>query len=274
LATEAFVGKLQPNLLYEMLDGIRIIEEDGVRFPDQYDLSEAFKCLEAAGDLDDEKLAVLEFAYIPALQFSERGFAALSRQIAAKPEVFFEFVKLSYKGRNDNRDSEPTDQERSLASNAWTALHYCKRIPGLRKDGSVDKNELLAWAASARKFCRDADREVVGDQTIGQFLSHAVVGSDGVWPTEGVRDLLDLDDADEIRKGFQVGTLNNRGVTSRTYDEGGAQERELARKFHKNAAALANTYPRLAATIATIQAYYESEARREDLDANLRIEGQ
>jgi hypothetical protein len=44
------------------------------------------------------------------------------------------------------------------------------------------------------------------------------------------------------------------------------------RRRQKPAAALADTYPRLAATIGMIQKHYEQEARREDLDAKLRIE--
>lgn len=160
----------------------------------------------------------------------------------------------------------------AFASNAWSALHHCKVIPGQGPSGAVNANTLSQWAAEARKLCRDGDRAEIGDQTIGQILANARVGDDGLWPVEGVRELLDLEDGDEIRRGFYVGTMNGRGVTSRGYDEGGGQERALAARYAEYAQGLEN-YPRLADTLMKLQEHYENEALREDVDANLRIEG-
>jgi DNA-binding transcriptional regulator YiaG len=273
VATMAFLDKLDPGLLLQMLDHIRLTQEDEVSFPDQWHLSRAFDRLESSGVVNQEKLGMLEFAYVPALRFSERGFRALNKWVTTNPEVFYQLLKAIYKrSRNEPPEAEPTEQERNFVSNAWTALRYCKRIPGQRDDGSIDKDELFRWAEAARKLCREGDRQEIGDQTIGQLLSHASDGIDGVWPTEGVRDLLEIEDGEQIRRGFCVGTLNSRGVTSRAYDAGGSQERELARKFARHAAALSETHPRLAAAVEMIQCHYEDEARREDLEAKLRIE--
>jgi DNA-binding transcriptional regulator YiaG len=273
VTTEAFLDKLDLELLRQMLDDMRLTHEDGVRFPDQWHLSRAFDRLESSGILDQQELGMLEFAYVPALQFSERGFRALDKWVTTDPEVFHQLLKAAYRGRDEPAGPEPTEHERNFATNAWTALRYCKRIPGQRDDGSVDKDELFSWADAARKLYREGGREEIGDQTIGELLSHAPHGIDGAWPTEGVRDLLEIDDGEHIRKGFCVGTLNSRGVTSRAYDEGGSQERELAKKFGRHAAALCETHPRLAETLEKIQTHYENDARREDLEAKLRIEG-
>ena len=252
VATQAFLDKLDPELLHQMLDDMRLEQEDGVPFPDQWRLSRAFDRLELSGVLDQQRLGMLEFAYVPALQFSERGFKALDKWVTADPEVFYQLLKATYRSRNEAPEAERTEQERNFASNAWTALHYCKRIPGQRDDGTVHRNELFSWAKAVRKLCREGDRQEVGDQTIGQFLSHAPNGIDGVWPVEGVRDLLEIEDGEHIRRGFYLGTLNSRGVTSRAYDEGGLQERALAKKFARHAAALCETHPRLAEALEMI----------------------
>jgi hypothetical protein len=224
--------------------------------------------------LDEEHLATLEFAYAPLLQFSQRGLRSVDRWITTNPEAFVELVRAVYKKRGDPSPVNFTEDQHYFATNAWTVLQQCKRAPGQALNGTaVDEDELRSWVETARKLCREADREQMGDQTIGQLLSHVGVGNDRVWPTEGVRRVLDLDDAEDIRKGFHIGVINNRGVSSRTYDEGGAQERQLAKKFQKCAEALADSYPRLAATIEMVQKYYEREARREDDEAKLRIEG-
>jgi hypothetical protein len=273
VATEAFSEKLDPELLYQMLDGMRLIKEDGDDRSDEWHLARAFNILEKAGILDEQRLASLEFSYVPALQFSDRGLKSLSRLIAKKPEVFVEFLSAVYKAEHAPEPPEPTEQERNIALNAWTVLHQFNQIPGQRDDGSVDGEELSAWVAKIRELSREIDRQGSGDSTIGRMLSVAGDGTDGIWPAEGVRDVLDGEDADEIRNGFYIGTLNKRGVTSRSYDEGGSQERALAKKFQKYAVALSQTHPRLAETICMIQKNYEDNARREDLDAKLRIEG-
>lgn len=273
VATEAFSEKLDPQLLYQMLDGMLRIAEEGSHSSDEWHLARAFNILERAGILDEQKLASLEFAYVPALQFSDRGLKALGRWIAKKPEVFVELLVAVYKAEHAPEPPEPTDQERNTALNAWTVLHQFNQIPGQKDDGSVDGEQLSAWVVEARRLCREVDRQGSGDGAIGRMLSVAGTGSDGIWPIEGVRDVLDGEDAEEIRSGFYIGALNERGVTSRTYDEGGLQERELAKKFQKYAVALSQTHPRLAETIGMIQKNYEDQARREDLDAKLRIEG-
>ena len=50
--------------------------------------------------------------------------------------------------------------------------------------------------------------------------------------------MLDRPELETMRNGFAVGATNKRGVTSRAYDEGGGQERELAGSYRAHARAL------------------------------------
>ena len=67
---------------------------------------------------------------------------------------------------------------------------------------------------------------------IGQMLSHVPDGSDGVWPHEGVRALLDREAFEDLRLGFVIQIHNNRGVHFAT---GGAEESALAARYRANA---------------------------------------
>lgn len=272
-ATRLYSEKLDPALLYKMLEGMRTIDEPEAQLPDRWHISQAFDRLEKSGEIEEQDLGRLEFAFIRLLERSQRGSKTVSKWIASNPAIFYELISTVFKERHKPRaEVEPDERRQEMAHNAWSALHHCKRIPGEQEDGSVDPAALQAWADVARKLCREGDREAIGDQTIGQILANAAVGTDGVWPAEGVRQLLDSPDGEEIRKGLVVGTMNNRGVTSRSYDEGGSQERVLAKRYESYADALAD-YPRLADAIRKLQKHYEDDALREDLDANLRIEG-
>jgi len=61
----------------------------------------------------------------------------------------------------------------------------------------------------------------MGEQTLGQILAHAPIGEDEIRPGLAVRNILDRPELSEMRSGFETGTVNKRGVTTRSMDEGG-----------------------------------------------------
>ena len=75
----------------------------------------------------------------------------------------------------------------------------------------------------------------------------------------------------DIGVGFDMGVRNQRGMTSRAYGEGGAQERELAAKYRHWAELRACDYPYVSAILENIAADYDREAAREDDEANVRV---
>jgi hypothetical protein len=82
-----------------------------------------------------------------------------------------------------------------------------------------------------------------GDRAIGALISAGPDGEDGAWPTEAVRDVLDLEGADELRDGFGIDLFNNIGFTSRGLYDGGQQERESAAKYLAWADKVETTWP-------------------------------
>lgn len=94
-------------------------------------------------------------------------------------------------------------------------LENIKRIPGTDASGKIDQDELRAWVKEARALCAGFGRAEIGDQKIGQILSSAPVGTDGVWPCEGVRNVLEECVSPDVAKGVQVGVYNSRGVHAR-----------------------------------------------------------
>jgi hypothetical protein len=109
--------------------------------------------------------------------------------------------------------------------------------------------------------------------TLGEILAHTPTDSNGVWPFEPVRDVLDRPEFQQMRRGFVIGRRNARGTTSRAHDEGGDQERELASTYRRHAQALWNSHPNVAAALDELSRGYESDGLREDLEAELRREG-
>jgi hypothetical protein len=121
-------------------------------------------------------------------------------------------------GRNEpRRQLDPKDQE--LAKHAWWVLEGWHELPGLLDDGKVDASHLSKWVRSTRLSFADFDRADIGDEQIGRVLSASPDGSDGIWPAEPVRDLIETIGSTSIETGLHTGLVNSRGFTSRgVYD--------------------------------------------------------
>lgn len=70
-----------------------------------------------------------------------------------------------------------------------------------------------------------------------------------------------------MEEGFYVEVLNRRGVTNRGLEDGGAQELELVKRYQNAAQRVADRWPRTAAILRKIAKSYESEAQRNEEEA-------
>lgn len=264
-----------PELVLQALDTAMTRGEPDAQFPSSWHLAKLIESLEAWDGMDQERLLQIEFQLIPAFDLNESSaLKALTEAITTKPELFTELVCLIFRPEGGERqsDSAPSDGERIAAENAWRLLHSCRRQPGTLDNGEIDSDACIRFVEETLALCQAADRSTMGEQTVGQILAHAPEGADGIWPGIPARDILDPPEMEEMRTGFEIGTRNKRGFTSRAMDEGGDQERELADRFRRYAIGLAATHPHLAESLERIARSYEQDAKRHDDDAALNRE--
>jgi len=265
---------IDPNLLADILEQtLHGKELEGPR-PDSWQIARTIDALEVSGAIERDRLVLIEFLAIPTLGHGDEQRArTLYSTLTSDPALFCELICIIYKPRHSEREETPYEKSEPAAYAAWRILHNCRLIPGTQFDGTINEEMLLDFIKKARKLCREKDRLEVCDQTLGQILAHSPVGKDGIWPFELARKILDRPDLENMRRGFVIGTLNKRGITSRAPDEGGAQERKLATEYRHHASALRTSHPNLAATLGKIADSYEHEGMREDFDAGLHMEG-
>ena len=265
-------GHIDSLLLKRILEAIGSgAEQDGPR-PDGWHIGEAIGAIEAAGSVPRREVAMLEFAYFEVLEHTKHGAKNLYSELLRDAALFVECICLAYKPRH--RETEPIDDSKSAAAAvAWRVLHDGRGIPGLGVDGVIDDSEFRQWVSDVRRQATESDRTEVADFVIGAWLSKCQPEGDGRWPPAVIAELLDADQHADMRRGFSDGLINNRGITSRAMDEGGAQERALAAQYRARSAAVALRYPKLAEVLISLAVHYEHDARLEDEEANLRIEG-
>ncbi|SHF82997.1 hypothetical protein [Streptoalloteichus hindustanus] len=201
------------------------------------------------------QVAMWEMAFASLLH--NRQPRALLELIADDAVAFVELHQFRYL---------PTEKVNPSAMGFFMTGERLRCVPGQTGDG-VDRVRLLDWVRQARGLLNEAGLRRTGDQAIGALISAGPDGEDGAWPAEAVRDVLDLEDADELRSGFRMGLINNIGVTTRGLYDGGEQERESAAKYLAWADKVEAGWPHTAQVLRDHAASLQQEGRYWDRSA-------
>jgi len=270
---------IKPALLFKLLSEM---VKDGNDQPGRYqlahhDVERAFALIDKNPELNLEQKARLELSYIDVLsrtwsRHENYGIPNLEKYLEARPELFVQAIVWTYKRRDAGDDPQewrvaPENVEH-YATVGYKLLEGIQRIPG-HDDLDELKTDLLAkWVNTVRQACSELGRAQVADICLGKLFANAPEGSDGVWPCEPVRDVMEDILSEKISEGAHIGLFNSRGVQWRGED--GGQERELADKYRRWSQALQYSHPFVASLLMSMVKTYEQEASREDTEAEIR----
>lgn len=232
---------------------------------DAYSIQQALKVLDERDAFSRTDRARLELLYLDLFWRDEDGLPNLEKEIEEHPALFCEAIALAFRHEDDAERREPTQSAKRAAEMAYSLLEKVSRIPGHGSDGTLNADTLTEWVLTAQQLCSASGRKKIGDQRIGQLLSNAPTGDDGVWPCIPVRETLESVLNEDIQIGFEIGKRNARGAYFR--GEGGEEERELATQYERWATACDYAYPRVAATLRQIASAYMDDARWQDQDS-------
>lgn len=238
----------------------------------QHYVAEILQLLDERSDVDKDTLVALEWAYLPVLEYSRRPARVLLRALSEQPSLFIEMLSAVFKPSEESGVLEPPsdnpEHARAVANQAYRLLELWNVLPGTRDNGTIDGEVLEAWIKDARSRAKAVGREEIADSRIGNMLSASPIGVDGKWPSEAVRNVIDLFRSKPMIDGFRIGKSNRRGVTSRMPGDGGKLERQEAAKYRQWAKAIAYDHPYTAKALDSLADSYEDEARRHDEDAD------
>lgn len=224
--------------------------------------------LDERGDVKEKDLVWLEWSYLPLLAHSQRPATALIKALSEQPELFVEMVSAVYKPSEESGAevavAEDRERAKVIANQAYRLLDMWDRIPGTREDSSINFDTLESWINQARQLAKAAGRQDVADSRIGAMLSASPMGSDGNWPAEPVRRIIELFRSEAMSSGFGVGKRNRRGVTIRHPRAGGTLERDEAANYRRWAQEIAFEHPYTAKALSAIADSYDRDAGYHD----------
>lgn len=267
---------LDANILAEILERVATYPKDvKSERMDPYEIEKIFEYLQQSSDINKERLVQLEWLYIPYFWHNKYHVRVrpitLIREVLDNPDLFVQLIRLAFKAKKpiEGEFSDLTpEQSKRLAENAYFLLGMIEGLPG-QLEGDVDLSKLIEWIEFARDKCKDVNRLPICDEKIGEILSHAPTGKDGLWPHEAVRDALEKVASRDMERGIEIGIYKQRGVHTKSPEEGGKQERELAKRYNQFADKLKLKWPRTAATLKRIAEGYIRVGSSEDLRVEL-----
>jgi hypothetical protein len=236
-----------------------------------YELKQAITFIQNSEQLSEEYILQIEWLYIKLLGCNSFSPRYLIKKVVEDPIFLSKLVTWIYKRSDGNQEpkeelTEPIIKQR--AEIAFNLLNVISVLPG--QNGEIIDSEFMNhWIDVARDRLRKVGRSEVGDIVMGNILSSCPKGTDGVWPHESVRAVIERLKSRKLESGIITGVFNARGVTTRNPYSGGKQERELAKNFYSDAESLQLIYPRTSEMLRSISRNYEREADREDRDVEL-----
>lgn len=212
-----------------------------------------------------DTLLSLEWAYLPLLEYSNRPAKVIMEELARNPRLFIDLICAVYKPSEDSGivEDQPADKSlaEKMATQAYRLLRLWSVIPGTQPDGTINAQELEEWVNEARKLAQAKGRLSPADYKIGEVLSAAPTGDDGLWPALPVRELIERGvRSTRLVAGFEIGRRNRQGVTARAPRDGGAQERERAAWYRGMSEKMNVEWPRLSGILEDIAKSYDHDA--------------
>lgn len=263
--------KLDVELIIQLFGVFSSAEDPERHVLSQYDIGALLDYVEQANVIDVERLGLLQWRLLPALD-SSASVKALQSWLATSPEFFVQIISIMYKGTDED---EGIERPKGVAENAWNLLHRWRMIPGTSlESGEIDESVLEQWVLRVRELLAQTGRLDPGEAYIGQVFAFAKADGDGAtWPCRPVRDFLENNSSEVIDRNFGVAIYNKRGVTSRGMTDGGVQERSLAEQYEGYAANITDEWPRTARLLRKVAEGYRNEARQHDEEAQRVEEG-
>lgn len=233
-----------------------------------YNIAMLIKALAELKRLEPGELMRLEWIYFGALEHQPQHDLVIYQHLISDPELLLELIALIYVPEGESREDrpEPTEAERAAAAQAWRILYEWKPFACASPQEMPSSDTLVSFVERVRKLAAEKRHLRIVDDHIGKALASSPLGTDGVWPHESVREILERLRDDALVDGFVAGKRNLRGTTWRSLGDGGSQERELAAQYESWQRALSVSHPRTSALLGRLAEGYRSEAMREDVE--------
>jgi len=266
---------LSTEIIVKVLENASIYPAEENTPLDGYKISNLFIVLDERDDVEKKPLIKLEWHYLPILASygNSRSPKLLHEELASNPSFFVDVVKMLFKSDDDEinkkeKEAEDISDENRVerAKRVYELLNEWKEIPGVDKQGNIDKKVLNDWINESRRLAKECSRLTVIDMQIGKLLAQ-YPEKDEIWPPSEICEIIETINTDSLKSNFSSAVFNKRSFSSRGAFEGGGIERGHAEYFEKLAKANRNKFPIVSTILNSLSKGYLQDAKRMDEEA-------
>ena len=251
------VSDLQPDpqLVCDMLVQAPAEQEQEKIDPDS--TRKLIRYLQDSGNIDLHTLSQIEFFYLVWLdEYSDVRPKTIEYLLANESSCFCELMAAAYKKRHT--DSAEKTLPKAVSDRIFQLTFQYSAVPGTDGDGNFHQDIFEKWMNEVVAWSKENDRFEVCMHTVGGALSYVAFDDAGLIDVSIMTE-INKPESDELRKGYQLGTFNQRGF--HWIDPEGKPEKELAAKYENRAEAVeALGYSRFAGLLRDIATAYLKEA--------------
>lgn len=235
--------------------------------------------LHQRSDADEEKLFRLEWVFLPLLrnQASKSIFRLLFEQLQQDPVLFVELLTFLYHPEHEdenelpeNKSEENVEIRKNNAYRAFYLLREWDTIPGVDKEGNIDKEMLKEWISQAIQLAKEKDREKFVYSHLGElFAKYPEQKNNPHWPPFSLFELMEKLNSNTLFQNYSIGLYNKRGFTTRGGYDGGEIERYNADFFEDLKNQCLPLYPHVAKVFEDLATQYDQMAKEMDDQATI-----
>jgi len=268
------IAELSNETVFKILDAAALeIAQGGPRVDNMvsYYIGEILKQLRARRETQPEDVARREYIYLPLLGSSagqnKNESLAIHNLMLKDPSFYVSILCDAFRPANErgsavDKDADPIAQNRARLG--YTLL--CNFQTFSTTEGvQFDIAQIEDWVKRVREKAVECDRAEIADLFVGRYLAHSPPAAD-VWPKREFAGLIERIHSQAVERGIMTERFNMRGVYTKTFGEGGAQERDLESTYRKWADKNA-PFRKVAGFLLRIADVWSDEGRSADIRA-------
>lgn len=226
---------------------------------DTYAVRKLIQWLYTQDAVDIDSISNIEWIYLPVLKACEEAPRALNTKLSSDPQFFCSLIEQYYR-KSKSPEKPRKIYAKGLYERLLIVLVQFKVVPGINSEGHFEPKLFKSWLDYVEDWSEKQDRYNVTMQTVGTGMSYAPEEPNGLLHNVMIEELNRANHT-ELRRGYFLGTVNQRGV--HFVDPEGKPEIELAKQYKKKAEKAETLgFSRYAELLRDIENFYVQEAKQ------------
>ena len=218
-----------------------------------------------------QRLIMIEFLLFRALEHEmDVNNLRFIKELSHNPELMVQLLELAYvsdDGIVEQMEGVAAENRKVVGDCAFHILYFGRNLVSFKDDkGNLDESFMNQYIDQLYKLAKERKRSGVVDAVVGNILGD--IPRDENYPPKALCEIVERLSSDKVDQHISI-RLFNRGITGRSYNEGGVQERCVVAEFEKYRQKTKLLYPRMTKIFDDLIEEYKKLAGNEDVEASI-----